>query len=122
MRCWPRVRPPSPTFAFSRTQAPVIRPSISGGDERLQVRARGEGVAAACEDRDVDGVVVAEVRPRGLEQLVQLGVDRVLRLGRVERQVRDPVALLVEQLAHEVTAPSAAEPTWRAYFARTPLV
>jgi hypothetical protein len=52
------------------------------------------------QDRDVDAVVVADLRPGLDEQVLQLGVDGVLGLGAVEREVRDAVALLEEQLGH----------------------
>ena len=57
-------------------------------DVGLEVGAGAEGVAGAGEDRDVDRVVVAEVLPGRPEQLVQLGVDRVLGLGPVDASGR----------------------------------
>jgi hypothetical protein len=69
-------------------------------DVGLEVGACAEGVAAAGQDRHVDRVVVAEVRPGPAEQLVQLRVDGVLGLWAVEGQPGDPVVLLVDQLGH----------------------
>jgi hypothetical protein len=69
-------------------------------DVRLEIRAGAERVSGPGQDRDVNFVVVAEVRPRVDHQPVDVGVDRVLGLGAVDRQVRDPVALLVQQLLH----------------------
>ena len=66
-------------------------------DVGLQVGAGAERLAGAGQDRDVDRVVVAEVGPRLDHQPVDVGVDRVARLGPVDRHVGDPVALLVEQ-------------------------
>ena len=74
-------------------------------DVGLQVGAGAEGVAGAGQDRDVDRVVVAEVLPGLPQQLVRLRVDRVLRLGPVDRQVGDPVALLGQELRHRARPP-----------------
>jgi hypothetical protein len=78
--------------------------------ERLEVRASAGRVARAGEDGDVDGVVVAEVLPDLDQRLVHGGIDRVLGLGAIERDARDPVALLVARavVAHRAASPSSA--------------
>ena len=66
-------------------------PRIAALDDRrdvgLQVGAGAERVARAGDDRDVGVRVVAEVRPDLDELVLHLGVDRVLGLGAVERDV-----------------------------------
>jgi hypothetical protein len=79
---------------------PRGRPRHLRRDVALEVGAGAERVAGTGQDRDVEAVVVAEVRPRLDHQPVDVGVDRVLVVGAVDRQERDPVALLVQQLVH----------------------
>src|SRR4029078_5256032 len=59
-------------------------------------------------DRDVCVGVVAEVGPDLDQEVLHLGIDRVLGLGPVERDVGDPVALFVEGLHAPVTIRSGA--------------
>ena len=99
IRCMPRVKPLRPSSTISRISCRG-RALDDRRDVGLQVGAGAERVAGAGEDRDVDRVVVGEVGPGLDHQPVDVGVDRVAGLGAVDRHPGDPVALLVQHLAH----------------------
>src|ERR1700694_3926773 len=81
---------------------------------RLEVGARAEGlVAGPGEDRDSDIGIVAEICPRLEQQLIGLGVDGVMNLGPVQRDVRDLTALFVDHLGHGDSLRSHAETALR---------
>jgi hypothetical protein len=70
---------------------------------RFQVGTRAERlVAGSGEDRNSDIRIVAEMCPRREQQLVRLGVDGVVGLGPVQRDVRDLTALFVDHLGHGI--------------------
>src|SRR5258705_13352391 len=94
IRCIPRVRPTDPEVDD------LPDPGRSGvyvidRDVRAQIGARAERVALPRQDRDVDRVVIAEVRPDPAQLLVHRRVDRVLGLGPAQGHERDAVSLLV---------------------------
>ena len=77
---------------------PGVEPGI---DMRFEVGARAEGlVPGPGEDRDSDIRIVAEICPRLEQQLIGLGVDGVVDLGPVQRDVCDLIALFVDHLGH----------------------
>jgi hypothetical protein len=61
------------------------------GAEFLQVDARAERRVGAGEDHHVDGVVGVALLDRGRQRLAHRAVERVARLGPVQRNDRDPV-------------------------------
>src|SRR5271163_3279204 len=81
---------------------------------RFEVGARAEClVAGPGEDRDPDIRIVAEMRPRLEQQLIGLGVDGVVDLGPVQRDVRDLTALFVDHLGHRDPLRSYADTALR---------
>src|SRR6201997_687915 len=76
----------------------------------FEVGARAETlVPGPGEDRDSDIRIVAEICPRLEQQLIGLGVDGVVDLGPVQRDVRDLIALFVDHLGHADFLRSHAE-------------
>src|SRR5277367_341335 len=77
---------------------------------RFEVGARAEGlVSGPGEDRDSDIRIVAEICPRLEQKLIGLGVDGVVDLGPVQRDVRDLIALFVDDFGHRDSLRSHAE-------------
>src|SRR4029450_10985852 len=87
---------------------PLVLGLAGAGHEReqqLEVAARGEGLAArAGEHGHAQRGVVAELGPRVGEPAERLGRERVLRVRAVQRDPRDAVAFLEEEVGHAAQA------------------
>src|ERR671935_259214 len=95
----PRVTLLSPSSTISRTFAGEASVKMDGMYVFRSAPAQNAS-PAPVRDRDVEVVVVPEVRPGFDHRPVDVGVDRISRLRSVDRQVGDPTALLVLQLCH----------------------
>ena len=85
-------------------------PRALARDERLEVHPGAEALARAGEDADAQLVVAVELVERRGDALGERAVDRVARVGAVERDEQDAVAALGEDAARRSAISDMATP------------